>query len=1164
MSILTQDQRNMSKLHNQIQYFNNDPLIPSDLRITINTGVPGFQSIIYKPQMSIPDTKEKKIWFTPLVRLNQRIVDQVPAEYRIKQFFNKGLYESLLRYHGIVPIKKEDHELEDAERGAEIAAKNVSLAEKKVEKAERRVAAAENAARRTNIGPEDEFEEDDELARKSLLSTIGEETDDEGSDEEQNGGAWFDGLIDDEYTRRTNADYKKYLTPDEYKQYIKNKNLSIKGSDGKRHKFYTNESREQQKNFRVKMNEAKKADVKKKLEDAEAANKAKLAKLESDLLAKNVADAKKAVDASNALAKKAADKKAAENKKSADKKAADKKAYEKIISEFDAANVSLASAEEELKQKQSDKNASDTHLRRIKAAKSDPDKNKASAKADAVWALNEAKTRGNFNNNIKVTLDTLFKNGSVLYIDKKPYVIVDTQMIQGDWSLDVKPAEMATIYHTSQSNIYDKAEQVRRVELETAGLTSFTGENWVDRYPQFDKKYSVTTLKPGNGQNTEEKNTGVLRIEDAKKTSAIVPRRQGSSFSDSFFDSKNPHPNPKPNPKLLTDEIKRPPTSDEVLIYKLFDVYRITYTQYFRRYFGADSDTKNTKCLNDITYTPRMKGYKNKIILAKNRNFFRIVRQMYDNLIKQNTEEKNTQLSNKIRRDFELYSRHKSSKSQPGLLTETNYIDVIRSINLYDNIGAGDCFFDAIAQALNLHNLNIGLQKGKEKEIQSIVSQLIPSTQCSDKTKKYEFFDQMCIREIVKNKMISTFDDLIKKYFAKETDDKTRLTYNNELEKILVESNIDGKKFTALLMKEKNITKNITDIVDANKQTMEKYLMTSNYWGTNVTMEYLNKASLDAIGIKLRVVTIIQEDAMKQYTIDTEFNDTEPDEHLIFLYNLRRRHYLLMTFKDNKNIDHSIFKIEEIPFVFLCYIVIFMMTMMGSQAFEGSLVKFDIMLDIANSLASVVRSNNDYKLNACLFFNKKDGLCAKTSEDVVNRAKDELNKRSEKKKQVTSPRKLYDTRSNVNKAAKIKDKEGGSPYYQYGGLNEVEKHREDYQRNNYTRYPGIPVAYPVDSTITRVEEIDKSISSVFVTIDLELHKGKTISNSELASSKCNHQYNAIKHSFAVLTGTPYIIAPVYGGTRRNRRSNVTHKKRRNVRNITHNRRNVKNKTRKRS
>jgi hypothetical protein len=805
-------------------------------------------------------------------------------------------------------------------------------------------------------------------------------------------------------------------------------------------------------------------------------------------------------------------------------------------------------------------NEASSNLQKVKAEKGDSNKNKASSKDAAVWALNEAKTRGNFNNNIKVTLDTLFKNGSVLYIDKKPYVIVDTQMIQGDWSLDVKPAEMATIYNASQSNIYDKAEQVRRVELETAGLTSFTGENWVDRYPQFDKKNSVTTLKPGNGQN---KNTGVLRIEDAQNTGAIVPRKQGRSFSDSFFDPK-PNPNPKPNPKLLTDEIKRPPTSDEVLIYKLFDAYRITYTQYFRRYFGVDN--KNTKCLNNITYTPRIKGYKNtNTILAKNRNFFRIIRQMYDNLIKKNTEEKNAQLSSIIRRDFELYSHHKSTRSQPEILTEINYIDVIRSINLYDNIGAGDCFFDAIAQALNLHNLKIGLQKEKEKEkekeIQSIVSQLIPSNRCSDKTKKYEFFDQMCIRGIVKNKMISTFDDLIKIYFAKETDDKTRLTYNNELEKILVESSIDGKKFTALLMKEKNITKNITDIVDANKQKMEKYLMTSDYWGTNVTMEYLNKASLDAIGIKLRVVTIIQEDPMKQYTIDTDFNDTEPDEHLIFLYNLKRRHYLLMTFKDNKNIDHSIFKMEEIPFVFLCYIVIFMLTMMGLQAFEGSLVKFDIMLDIANSLVSVVKSNNDYKLNACLFFNKKDGLCENTSEDIVTRAKDQLNKRTEKKKPKTSPRKLYDTRSSVNDAAKIKKNVGGSPYGQYGGASEVEKHRE-YQPNNYTRYPGIPVAYPVESSITRVEDIDKSISSVFVTIDLELHKGKTISNSELASSKCNHQYNAIKHSFAVLTGTPYIIAPVYGGTMRNRRSNATHKKRQNARNVSRKHSSSRNQTQK--
>jgi hypothetical protein len=231
--------------------------------------------------------------------------------------------------------------------------------------------------------------------------------------------------------------------------------------------------------------------------------------------------------------------------------------------------------------------------------------------------------------------------------------------------------------------------------------------------------------------------------------------------------------------------------------------------------------------------------------------------------------------------------------------------------------------------------------------------------------------------------------------------------------------------------------------------------------------------------------------------------------------------------------------------------------------------------DILITHNKLLISNKGYRTIICAFFKKADGPC-EPAQYVLDDVRSKGRKKSSKNLSFSGDVKLpergvkrrslrnksssdvYD--SNVESTDNDSDKEGGSSYHQYGGEgNQVEKHREDYQRNNYTRYPGIPVAYPV----TRVEEIDKSISSVFVTIDLELHKGKTISNSELASSKCNHQYNAIKHSFAVLTGTPYIIAPVYGGTRRNKHvtKKQTHRKRQRVRNVSRKRR--RNKTHKR-
>lgn len=80
-------------------------IIPDQLNIIIRTSVPGYQKIEYKPSMTIKDSHEKGVKFNPLIKLNQSTIDKIPEEYRIKQFFNKGLFQSLLNYNGGTPAK---------------------------------------------------------------------------------------------------------------------------------------------------------------------------------------------------------------------------------------------------------------------------------------------------------------------------------------------------------------------------------------------------------------------------------------------------------------------------------------------------------------------------------------------------------------------------------------------------------------------------------------------------------------------------------------------------------------------------------------------------------------------------------------------------------------------------------------------------------------------------------------------------------------------------------------------------------------------------------------------------------------------------------------------------------------------------------------------------
>ena len=71
--------------------------IPNSVSITLLTKIPGFQKIKYKPSMTIPDddNKNETVYFNPLIKINKYAINKIPQN-TLKQFFNRGLYDSLL------------------------------------------------------------------------------------------------------------------------------------------------------------------------------------------------------------------------------------------------------------------------------------------------------------------------------------------------------------------------------------------------------------------------------------------------------------------------------------------------------------------------------------------------------------------------------------------------------------------------------------------------------------------------------------------------------------------------------------------------------------------------------------------------------------------------------------------------------------------------------------------------------------------------------------------------------------------------------------------------------------------------------------------------------------------------------------------------------------
>jgi hypothetical protein len=88
----------MNKEVNQEGYNKESIPIPDQLNIIINTSIPGFQKIEYRPSMTIKDIEDKNIIFNPLIKLDKSVISKIPKEYQIKEFFNKGLFQSLINH----------------------------------------------------------------------------------------------------------------------------------------------------------------------------------------------------------------------------------------------------------------------------------------------------------------------------------------------------------------------------------------------------------------------------------------------------------------------------------------------------------------------------------------------------------------------------------------------------------------------------------------------------------------------------------------------------------------------------------------------------------------------------------------------------------------------------------------------------------------------------------------------------------------------------------------------------------------------------------------------------------------------------------------------------------------------------------------------------------
>lgn len=68
---------------------------PKQLIITLETNIPGYDKIRYSPSMTLKNINQKNVLFNPLIKLNQKTINNISSENRIKEFYDENLFRSL-------------------------------------------------------------------------------------------------------------------------------------------------------------------------------------------------------------------------------------------------------------------------------------------------------------------------------------------------------------------------------------------------------------------------------------------------------------------------------------------------------------------------------------------------------------------------------------------------------------------------------------------------------------------------------------------------------------------------------------------------------------------------------------------------------------------------------------------------------------------------------------------------------------------------------------------------------------------------------------------------------------------------------------------------------------------------------------------------------------
>ena len=560
---------------------------------------------------------------------------------------------------------------------------------------------------------------------------------------------------------------------------------------------------------------------------------------------------------------------------------------------------------------------------------------------------------------------------------------------------------------------------------------------------------------------------------------------------------QQPKPQPQPQPKPQPQQ-NREFTPEEEPTFR--SKISIKSTNFVRSIF------KNEQTIGD-------RGVQSQLT-HKRTGFYTLVSNMYSNCEPENREVLRSVLNNTTTIDVEP-GRDTKTLSQRGYYQSVDNLDVIQ------NTAGGDCLFLAVAQAINYHNfhnqqnriiyqqLGIGNNEFTNQNIRELVAeffqrwpqlnnrlQIASATTVQDLNGDFEkkINDQIEAIRLQREGGNNSVTGISPEVYREIVNDtyKTNpnfLAYSDYV--FNPNSRVPDPSSPEYLTPFRVLTRG---------EELTRYILSPFYWGgseTIIAISNVLKLQIIPTGILVNNTGDRSNPNYKIASIQSghtnfDLGDNEWTKYLFLYYNagdVQQTHFELITFlNSNTGETTTIFDRSTSASLPPLYILFTIFGLFYTSLLPESRRNFPYRRDLMETMyRSIVNLKNTGPAQYGIFYS--------------------LFKKLFPNSQIEDPN---------------SSSSGGS--YQLGGYPPYG--RPQYGRPQYGR-PQYGRPQYVRNIIKNPEDTDNNHLSYYITIELQLYPGTSISPEQRKGLKCNHKWNMVRNSYAQLVGKPYNIKPDY-------------------------------------